>query len=107
MLNYYMHWEKLLIRQPGEPPVTILIREGVNQGYPILVILYVITIVSLAEKLWTMYPGRLSPFYADDAAFDESERRSLQILKKLMERGLERGYFPNPVKSLFILDILG
>ena len=23
--NCYRHWEKLLLRQPGEPPVTILI----------------------------------------------------------------------------------
>ena len=30
--NSYKHWAQLLLRQPGEPPVTILSREGVTQG---------------------------------------------------------------------------
>ena len=28
--NYYRHWAQLLLLQPGEPPVTILIRKGVT-----------------------------------------------------------------------------
>ena len=32
--NFYRHWAQLLLRQPGEQPVTILIREGVTQGDP-------------------------------------------------------------------------
>ena len=32
--NYYMHYAQFLLRQPGEPPVIILIREGVTQGDP-------------------------------------------------------------------------
>ena len=50
-LNCYMHWEKLLLRQPGEPPVTILIREGVNQGDPLSMVLHGITLVPLSEEL--------------------------------------------------------
>ena len=34
--NCYKHWAQLLLRQPGEPPVTILSREGVTQGDPSL-----------------------------------------------------------------------
>ena len=30
--NFYRHWAQLLLRQPGEPPVKILSREGVTQG---------------------------------------------------------------------------
>ena len=48
--------------------------------------------------------GILSPFYADDAAFDGSARRSTQLLQMLMRRGPDRGYFPEPSESLFILD---
>ena len=48
----------------------------------------------------------LSPFYADDAAFDGSARRSAQLLKMLMERGPDREYLPKLAKSLFILDTL-
>ena len=31
-------------------------------------------------------------------------RRSAQLLKLLMKRGPDQGYFPEPAKSLFILD---
>ena len=49
----------------------------------------------------------LSLFYADNAAFDGSERQSEQLLKLLMERGPDRGYLPEPDKSLFVLDTPG
>ena len=32
--NCYMNWAQILLRQPGEPPATILGREGVTQGDP-------------------------------------------------------------------------
>ena len=51
--------------------------------------------------------GLLSLFYADDAAFDGSARHSAQLLKLLMKRGPDRGYLPNPAKSLFISDTPG
>ena len=63
-----------------------------------------ITLIPLAEELRAADPGILSPFYVDDAAFGGSERRSAQLLKLLMKRGPDRGYFPDPAKSLFISD---
>ena len=63
---------QLLLHQPGEPPVTILILEGVTQGDPLSMILYGITLVPLAEELIAADLGLHSPFYADDAAFDDS-----------------------------------
>ena len=53
-------------------------------------VLYRITLVSLAEDLRAVDPGLLSPFYADDVAFDGSARRSAHLLNLLMERGLEQ-----------------
>ena len=70
-------------------------------------VLYGITLVPLAEDLRAADPGLLSPFYADDAAFDGSARRSAQLLNVLMKRGPDRGYFPYPDKSLFISDTPG
>ena len=61
--------------------------------------LYGITLVPLSEELRAVDPGLLSPFYADDAAFGGLERRSAQLLKLLMKRGPDRGYFPEPAKS--------
>ena len=105
--NCYKHWAQLLFRQLGELPVTILSREGVTQGDHLSMVLYGITLVSLAEELRAADPGLLSPFYADNAAFDGSARRSAQILKLLTRRGPDRGYFHEPAKSLFISDTWG
>ena len=70
--NCYKHWAQLLLRQPGELPVTILSRESVAQGDPLSMVLYGITLVPLAEELQSADPGLLSPFYTDGAAFDGS-----------------------------------
>ena len=107
VFNLYRHWVQLLLRQSGDPPVTILSREGVTQVDPLSLILYCITLVPLEEELRAADPGILSPFYADDAAFDGSARHGTQLLKLLMKRGADRGYFPNPAKSLFISDTPG
>ena len=70
-------------------------------------VLHGITLVPLTEELRAADYGILSPFYADDAAFDGLARKSAQLLKLLMTRGSDRGYFPVPAKSLFILDTPG
>ena len=70
-------------------------------------VLYGTTLVPMSEESREADLGLLSPFYADDAAFDGSARRSAQLLKLLMKRGTDRGYFPKPAKSLFISDTPG
>ena len=70
-------------------------------------VLYWIILVPLAEELRAADPGLLSSFYADDAAFDGSAQQSAQLLKLLIKRGPDRGYFPEPAKSLFISDTPG
>ena len=66
-----------------------------------------ITLVPLAKELRATDPRMLSPFYADNAVFDGSAQKSAQILKMLMKRGTDRGYFPEPAKYLFISDTPG
>ena len=46
--NCYKNWAQLILHQTGDPPVTILSREGVNQGYPLSMVLYGITLAPLA-----------------------------------------------------------
>ena len=87
MFNCYRHWAQLLIRQPGETPVKILSQERVTQGDPLLMVLYGITLIPLAEELISADLGILSPFYVDNLAFNGSARRSAQLLKLFMERG--------------------
>ena len=68
--------------------------------------LYGITLVPLAKELRVADPGILLPSYADDVVFDGLARQSAQLLKLLMKRGADRGYFPEPAKSVFISDTL-
>ena len=70
-------------------------------------VLYGITLVLLEEELRAADLGLLSPFYADDVSFNGLARCSAQLLKLLMKRGTDRGYFPEPYMLLFILDTLG
>ena len=77
--NCYKHWAQLILRQPGEPPVTILSREGVTQCDPLSMVLYEITLVPLAEELPAADPGLKYPLYADNEAFNGLARRSTQL----------------------------
>ena len=65
--NCYRHWAQLLLRQPGELPVIILIQEGVTKGDPLSMLLYRITLIPLAKELRAADLGMLLSFYADDA----------------------------------------
>ena len=67
-------------------------------------VLYGITLLTLAEELRHTDPTLLYLFYANDAAFDGSVKRSAAQLRLLMERGPDRGYSPESAKSLFITD---
>ena len=87
LFNCYRHWSQLIIHQPGESLITILIQEGVAQGDTLLMVLYGITLVPLVEELRAADPGLLSHFYANYVAFNGSERQSPHLLKLLMNRG--------------------
>ena len=97
-LNCYMHWVQLLLLYSGDALVILLIREGVNQGEPLSMVLYGITLVPLAEELRYADPTLLSPFYANDAEFDGLTRRSASQLRLLMEWGPDRGCFTKLAK---------
>ena len=70
-------------------------------------VLYGITLAPLVEDLRVLDSELLSLFYIDDAAFVRSLRHSAQLLKLLMEREPNQGYFPEPPKSIFIPDTRG
>ena len=53
-----------------------------------------------------MDPGILSTFYVDDAVFDGSTGRSVQLVKLLRERRTDRGYLSVPSRLLLIDDSL-
>ena len=105
--NYNKHWAQILLRHTGEPPVTVMIWEGVAQVDILYMVLHGITLVPLAEEVQLVDLGLLTLFYVDDAAFDGSARSSAHLLKLLMDRGSNRGYLDEPAKLLFTTDTPG
>ena len=67
-------------------------------------VLYGIILAPLADDLRDADPTLLTSFYANDAAFDRTERQCVVQLKLLMDLGPGRGYFPKTDKSLVIAD---
>ena len=51
-----------------------------------------------------MAPDLLAPLYADYAVFNGPAETSASLMTLLLEEGTERGYLPEPAKSLFICD---
>ena len=77
-MNCYNNRVQILLRQSGEPPVTLLSLEGVTQVEHLLVVRYVVILVPLAEEIRSSYPGLLFPFYVGNVRFDRFVRRSDQ-----------------------------
>ena len=67
LFNFYKHCEQLLLRQPREPSIMLLVLEGVTQGDPLSMFLYRITLFPLVWELQAVDPGLLTPFYLYDA----------------------------------------
>ena len=67
-------------------------------------VLYGITLINLAEDLQASYPRLFTPFYTDNAEFYGSARKIAQLIKLILEQGMDQGYLPEPSKSLFISD---
>ena len=105
--NCYRHWAQLILRQTGEPPVTILSREGFTHGDPLSMVLYGITLAPLDNKPRAADSGLLSSFYADDVVFDGLAQKIAHLLKLLMGRGADQGYLPDQDKYLFISETPG
>ena len=74
------------------------------QGDLLLMVLYGIILVPLAEELKDADPTLLSPFYSYDTMFNGSTRKIVAQLSLLMDQCLDRGYFPEPSKPIFIVN---
>ena len=61
--NCYRHCAQYILRQSGEPPVTILSREGVTQGDSLLMVLYGITLAPPCRGAKSGRSGALIPVF--------------------------------------------
>eukprot|EP00957_Ditylum_brightwellii_P162740 12392706-Ditylum_brightwellii.AAC.1 len=61
-------------------------------------------LVPLAEELKAKEEAVLPPFYADNLSLDGPAKANVRLMLHVMERGPNRGYFPEPTKSMNICD---
>ncbi|MEJ2330924.1 MAG: hypothetical protein P8Z33_13945, partial [Gammaproteobacteria bacterium] len=100
--NCYRHSAQLILHSPGRAATILHSKEGVTQGDPLSMVLYALALLPLVEELRALDSTVLQPWYADDAALHGDPQRSAKVFKALLEKGPDRGYFPEPEKSWHI-----
>ena len=78
-------------------------KEGVTQGEPLVMIAYVIGAPLLIRELREAHPYITQSWYADDTEAVGKFPHILAHLQDLQARGLRRGYFPEPTKSVLVV----
>ena len=100
--NCYRHSAQLLLRRRAKDCTIILSREGVTQGDPLSMVLYGLSLTPLADSIRRAVPTVVQPWYADDAAMAGPVSGIRDAQRLLLELGPQRGYFPEPEKSVLI-----
>jgi hypothetical protein len=102
--NCYRHSAQLILRRKGKPGYVLLSAEGVTQGDPLSMILYGLALVPLAYTRRQAHPELVHAWYADDGQLQGRASKVAQAMHHLQRLGPERGYFPEPAKSIFVCD---
>ena len=96
VVNTYRWPAKLFVG--GE---TILSEEGTTQGDPVAMAMYAIGIAPLMKSVAT--EGAVQSWYADDAGSGGKLLRVRKWWDRLVGKGPQYGYFPNPSKSILVV----
>ena len=83
----------------GTEPQFLFSKKGLTQGCPLGMLLYGVSLLSLAEDLRESQPGLLQPWYADDFSIYGRASQVACLFNRLCEKGPSVGYFPAPAKS--------
>jgi hypothetical protein len=88
-----------VVRFPQGHALTIFSKEGVTQGDPLAILL-----LPLIRALKDELPDVNQPWYADDAGAGGKFAGISSYFEKLQEKGPRRGYFPEPSKSILVVQ---
>ena len=80
------------------------IKESVTQGDPLSMIAYGIKVLPLIRELRGSHPRIAQPWYADNAGAGGEFTNILEHLRDLQARGSDRGYYPEPIKIILVVD---
>ena len=101
--NRYRHHNIVFVaNEPGQEPEVIIAEEGINQGCTFSMILCGLGLMPLAERMREAIPRTLQPWYADDLGSVGAARHNAKCVKYVCDHGPVYGYYPQPVKSLYI-----
>ena len=108
--NCYRHFAMLIVRNNNQPITILHSMEGVQQGDPLAMILYGLSLTPLIKKLQlenhtTPIPTPLQPWFADDSAIISHPTQTAKFLSSLLKYGPSYGYFIQPEKSFHICPI--
>jgi hypothetical protein len=104
IFNCYRHFAMLVIRTGSELFLSILSKEGVTQGDPLAMVMHGVGLLPLVRILKKAVSDVHQPWYADDAGAGGRFQRIRLYFEKLQEHGPPRGYFPEPSKSVLIVE---
>jgi hypothetical protein len=102
--NCYRHWSTLMIPSANGTALFVHSQEGVMQGDPISMVAYGILLLPLIRTLKDEIPEVDQPWYADNAGAGGTFKGRWQYFEKLQEKGPRQGYFPEPSKSILIVQ---
>jgi hypothetical protein len=102
--NCYRHWSALVVRFPQGHAYTIFSREGVTQGDPLAMVAYGLLLLPLIRDLKRELPDVNQPWYADDSGAGGNFAGIRSYFERLQEKGPRRGYFPEPSKSILVVQ---
>ena len=102
--NCYRHWDKLVVWDTGDGSGHFLhSKEGVIQGDPLAMIAYDIGVLPLIRELRNAHPWVTQPWYANDAGAGGTFQQIQGHFQDLQARGPDRGYYPEPTKSILVM----
>jgi hypothetical protein len=102
VFNCYKHWAVLVLRGNDDHTLFICSKEGVTQGDPLSMFAY--GILPLIRQLKAKFPQVEQPWYTDDAGAGAKADEIERFFPRLCEIGPLFGYYPEPTKSILIVQ---
>ena len=102
LFNTYRGFSSLWIKDCADP---LYSREGVTQGDPLSMCFYAVALLPLV-RLLRCQGQWMQSWYADDSACVGRLNDVKEWFAKLSEVGPMHGYFPEPAKSVLVVDSL-
>lgn len=87
IFNLYQHFAPLVLRQPGKLTMFLLSGEGIQQGDPLLMLIYGTSLTPLIEYLLESDESVIHTWYADYGTLLSKASQISAIINNLLQHG--------------------